>query len=192
MRISRIRPDRGFSLMELMVTIAVLAITLAIAVPSFSGVIGNSKLRGQVGELQAALSYARTEAIRQNRNVVFCHSNNGINCTIPSNAGWEGWLVGTAGAVLANPQVPALRTGIIAAAPMKVTSGPNLQAATANHAIRFTPQGLARTFTGNTPISDLIKVCFASAATNPNTRDILFSSGGRNRIVATDNAGSCP
>jgi len=191
-RTSWIRRDKGFSLMELMVTISVLAIILAVAVPSFSGVIGNSKLRGQVSELQAALNYARTEAIRQNRNVVFCHSNNGINCTIPVNNSWEGWLVGTAGAVLANPVVPVLRTGVIAAAPMKISSGPNLQASSANHAIRFTPQGLARTFATNAPLSDLIQVCIASAATNPNIRDIVFSSGGRNRIVATDNAGACP
>ncbi len=192
MRTSRIRPDRGFSLMELMIAIAILAIVIAIAVPSFSGVIGDSKLRGQVSELQAALSYARTEAIRQNRNVVFCHSNNGINCTIPPEAGWEGWLVSTAGPVLANPVTPALRTGIIAAAPMKISSGPNLQVASANHAIRFTPQGLARTFAVNTPLSDLIRVCIASTSTKPNTRDIQFNSGGRNRIVATDNAGICP
>jgi len=190
-RTSRIRPDSGFSLMELMVTITVLAIVLAVAVPSFSGVIGNSKLRGQVSELQAALSYARTEAIRQNRNVVFCHSNNGINCTIPINDAWEGWLVSTAGPNLVSPVVPALRTGIIAAAPMKISSGPILKAATANHAILFTPQGLARTFTTNVPLSDLIRVCIASTSTNPNTRDIQFSSGGRNRIVAFDNAGIC-
>lgn len=192
MRTSRIRPDSGFSLMELMVTITVLAIVLAVAVPSFSGVIGNSKLRGQASELQAALSYARSEAIRQNLNVVFCHSDNGINCTIPVNNAWEGWLVSTAGANLQSPVVPALRTGIIAAAPMKVSSGPILEAANANHAIRFTPQGLARTFTANAPLSDLIRVCIASAATDPNIREIQFSSGGRNRVVASDNAGTCP
>lgn len=191
MRISRIRPGRGFSLMELMVTIAVMAVVLAIAVPSFGGIIGNSKLRGQVSELQAALSYARSEAIRQNRNVVFCHSNNGTNCTIPPESGWEGWLVATAGPVLANPVAPALRVGIIDTAPMKISSGPSLGATSANHAIRFTPQGLARTFSTNTPLSDLIRVCMASASINPNTRDIEFNSGGRNRVVATDNAGVC-
>lgn len=190
MRTSRIRPEHGFSLMELLVTIAVIAITVAIAVPSFTGVIGNSKLRGQAGEIQTALNYARTEAIRLNQSVVFCHSNNGINCTVPSATGWEGWLVSAAGAALATPAVPALRTGIIAATPMRVTSGPNLTLST--HAIRFTPQGLARGFANNVPLSDLIRVCLAQASVDPNTRDIVFNSGGRSRIVATDNAGVCP
>lgn len=192
MRMSRTKPNSGFTLMELMVTIAVLAITLAIAVPSFSGVIGNSKLRGQAGELQAAISYARTEAIRLNRNVVFCHSNNGINCTIPPVSGWEGWLVSASTPVLANPEIPALRTGLIAVLPMRISSGNILGAPAANHAILFNPQGLARTFATNAPLSDLIRVCITSAATNPNTREIQFNSGGRSRIVSSDNAGTCP
>ncbi|RVU41772.1 prepilin-type N-terminal cleavage/methylation domain-containing protein [Rheinheimera riviphila] len=190
MRISRIRADRGFSLMELMVTIAVLAITLAIAVPSFSGVIGESKLRSQAGEIQSALTFARTEAIRLNRSVVFCHSNNGTNCTVPAATGWEGWLVSAAGAALAAPVLPVSRTGVIPAAPMRISSGPNLTAAT--HAIRFTPQGLARGFANNIPLSDLIRVCITQESVNPNTREIQFSSGGRSRVVATDNAGTCP
>lgn len=176
--------------MELMVTIAVLAITLAIAVPSFSGVIGESKLRSQAGEIQTALAYARTEAIRLNRSVVFCHSSNGETCSAPASTGWEGWLVSTAGAALATPAVPALRTGIVEAAPMRISSGPNLAAA--SHAIRFTPQGLARGFANNIPLSDLIRVCITQEAVNPNTREIQFSSGGRSRVVASDNGGSCP
>lgn len=192
MRISRIRPGLGFSLMELLITISVLAITIAIAVPSFSGVIGNSKLRSQVSEIQTALTYARTEAIRLNRSVVFCHSNNGTNCTVPPATGWEGWLVSAAGATLATPALPILRTGIIAQAPMRISSGDGLPLAQANHAIRFTPQGFARGFDNNIPLSDTIQVCLAQKSVNPNTREIQFSSGGRSRVVATDNAGICP
>lgn len=190
MRISKIRLEEGFSLMELLVTVAVLAITLSIALPSFSAVVGESKLRSQANEIQSALTFARTEAIRLNRSVVFCHSNNGINCTAPAASGWEGWLVSAAGAALATPAVPASRTGIIPPAPMRISSGVNLTAS--NHAIRFTPQGLARGFANNIPLSDTIRVCITQAAVNPNTREIQFSSGGRSRVVVSDNAGSCP
>jgi type IV fimbrial biogenesis protein FimT len=188
-RTSRISVEFGFNLLELIVTTAVMAITLAIAIPSFNGVIGTSKLRSQANEIQSALTYARTEAIRLNQSVVFCHSNNGINCTEPADTGWEGWLVSPAGGAIAAPVLPVLRFGILDAAPMRITSGEDL--AGASHVVRFTPQGLARGFANNTPLSDFIRVCLAQESVNPNTRDIQFNSGGRSRIVATDNAGTC-
>jgi type IV fimbrial biogenesis protein FimT len=61
------RPNRlrGFTLIELMVTIAVLAILLAVAVPSFQRASMNARLSAQTNELIASLKEARSEAARR-------------------------------------------------------------------------------------------------------------------------------
>ncbi len=61
----------GFSLLELMVAVAVLMAGLTIVVPGISQVIQSNKLAGTSSELQLALTYARMEAIRQNRGILF-------------------------------------------------------------------------------------------------------------------------
>jgi type IV fimbrial biogenesis protein FimT len=181
--------QRGVTLIELMVTMAVLAIGLAVAVPAFSSLIGGNKLSGQVQEIRTALVYARSEAIRLNQPVVFCHSNNNMTCTPVSASGWEGWIVQTAAIANGAPVVPALRSGIFPAAPLKISSDVNLTAA--GNSIRFTAQGLARMPLNNTPLSGQIRICMAQKQTNPNIRDLQFDSGGRILVVSSDAAGVC-
>lgn len=59
--------NAGFTLVEMMVTIAVLAITLAIAVPSFQNFINKGRLVGAAEQVSADLKYARSEALQRNR-----------------------------------------------------------------------------------------------------------------------------
>lgn len=61
----------GFTLIELMITIAVLAILAAIALPSFQSTLERLRVNGAAENFFADLQYARSEAIKQNRNVLF-------------------------------------------------------------------------------------------------------------------------
>jgi type IV fimbrial biogenesis protein FimT len=60
---------RGFTLLELMVAIAVLAILATVGVPSFNELIQNNRVTTQTNELVSALNFARTDAIKRGRNV---------------------------------------------------------------------------------------------------------------------------
>lgn len=79
-RMSRGNTTSGFTLIELMVTIAVLAVVLAIAVPSFKGVIQSNRVATSTNEIIATLSLARSEAIRNSRGSGVCASADGSEC----------------------------------------------------------------------------------------------------------------
>lgn len=61
----------GFTLVELMVTVSVLAILLMIGVPSMTDWIRNNEVRAVANTLQSGLRTAQTEALRRSRQVVF-------------------------------------------------------------------------------------------------------------------------
>jgi type IV fimbrial biogenesis protein FimT len=62
---------RGFTLVELMIGLALLAILLGLAAPSFSTMIQNSRVRGVAESVSSGLSLARAEAIKRNARVEF-------------------------------------------------------------------------------------------------------------------------
>ncbi|MHB1706091.1 MAG: GspH/FimT family pseudopilin [Acidithiobacillus sp.] len=61
--------QRGLTLVELVVTIAIAAILMAIAMPSFSTFLVNSRIKNAAGRLQQDLQWARAEAIKENQVV---------------------------------------------------------------------------------------------------------------------------
>ena len=65
------RAARGFTLIELMTTIAVIGILLVASVPTMRGVIENSRIRSVSESLKYGLMLARTEAVRRNTRVAF-------------------------------------------------------------------------------------------------------------------------
>ncbi|MDQ7983357.1 GspH/FimT family pseudopilin [Pseudomonas sp. G34] len=87
------RFTRGFTLIELMVTIAVLAIVISIAAPSFSNILRDNRTLAMTNELQGAIQLARSEAVKRRSNVVICRRNAaGDDCD--NSADWAaGWLI---------------------------------------------------------------------------------------------------
>lgn len=61
--------QKGFTLIELMVTIAVLAVVLSIGIPSFNTLINNNRVASQINRFVVALNYARSEAIKRREDI---------------------------------------------------------------------------------------------------------------------------
>lgn len=86
------RAGRGFTLVELLATVAVMGVLAVVAVPSMTSIIDSIKLSSASNVFVAGLHLARSEAIKRNSRVVLCKTLDGIACT-PAG-GWEqGWIV---------------------------------------------------------------------------------------------------
>ena len=88
----------GFTMIELMITLVVLAVVLGIGVPNLHSFIQNSRITTQSNNLIGALAVARSEAIKHNKPVVLCRSADPAAATPACASGgtgtWEtGWLV---------------------------------------------------------------------------------------------------
>lgn len=79
---------RGFTLVEMMVTVAVIAIVTAIAVPAFSKMISHNRLVSSSNEMIAALQLARAEALTRRSSTVLCASNDGTTCSGSMGSRW--------------------------------------------------------------------------------------------------------
>lgn len=83
---------RGFTLIELMIVVAVVAILVVVGVPALRDTLIRSRLSGEVQEFYGTLALARSEAIKRGLPVSICKSNNGTGCTVGS-AWRDGWIV---------------------------------------------------------------------------------------------------
>lgn len=75
----RTREPSGFTLVELMVVVALLAIFSAIAVPSFNRLINNNRTQSSANELQALMQYARGYAVENRTDVSVCFAAGGLS-----------------------------------------------------------------------------------------------------------------
>lgn len=86
------RRASGFSLIELMVSVAVLVLVVLVAPPAFDAMFLNSRLNTYATDFMAAAQTARSEAIKRNARVLLCVSSDGATCTTGNN--WQaGWIV---------------------------------------------------------------------------------------------------
>ena len=71
---------RGFTLIELIITLTIVAILSTIAAPSMTSFVQNNRLRTQVNDLVVDLSFARSEATKQKLNIGICTGTVGGGC----------------------------------------------------------------------------------------------------------------
>lgn len=121
----------GFTLIELMVTLLVLAILLTIAIPSFRTFILNNRLSTDVDSLVNALNYTRSIALTNNSNVLICPFS-AANSTACGNNWGAGWIVVTQ---------PSTGTGVLIKSQQNASTGPTIGAN--NNSITFNFLGLA-------------------------------------------------
>jgi len=101
------RVSQGFTLIELMVVLAVMGIFAAIAVPSFSKLIHKNSVSAAANELFGLLQYARGEAVTRSTNVT-------IKAPSSSNTAWNGDVaVTTAAETLRQIGAGGFQSGVV-------------------------------------------------------------------------------
>jgi len=85
------KTNKAFTLVELMVTLAVFGIIVVMGVPSFTSYTRTNRLATETNSLVGAINYARSEAVKRRSHVSVCQSSDGATCT---DSGWQaGWIV---------------------------------------------------------------------------------------------------
>jgi type IV fimbrial biogenesis protein FimT len=73
--------QKGFTLIELMMTVTIAGIVLVVALPNFMTMIADSRSAALGEDFASALNYARSEAVKRRTRVSLCASSNGTTCT---------------------------------------------------------------------------------------------------------------
>ncbi|URX61073.1 GspH/FimT family pseudopilin [Luteibacter anthropi] len=86
----------GFTILELMATLVIAAILLAIALPAFKSGLRRSAVANAVNSIQADTQFARGQAASQHRFVSICRSTTGTACNAAASSPFDydaGWIV---------------------------------------------------------------------------------------------------
>jgi type IV fimbrial biogenesis protein FimT len=167
----------GFTLMELLVTIVVVGILAALAVPAFNSFVLNDRVIGQINSLVGSFNYARSEAIKQHLSagVTVCPSSDGKTCN--NTTAWGGgWIVLNNDPSLAGP--PPSPLAIIQYVP--AFGGTNTVTA-----VNAGATGVTYQYNGtvNNPVT--IRICDIRGAAY--ARDVEVNATGR--VAASQKAG---
>lgn len=174
----------GFTLVELMVAIAVLAIMAGLAVPSFQATVNANRLTGSTNELVNALQTARMEAIRRNQRTTVCLSANPDaatpSCSTTSPTGWLVFVDADRNNLYGTGDTLLLKSS--ASASVRIAASPAIAGRVAYHS-----DGLARD-ASNTLLNGVIDLCIATTQPAENTRHLSIGSGSRISVASATSA----
>lgn len=177
---------RGFTLTELMITLTVMVILVAIAIPSFNRLILSNRLTTTANDMVGAINSARMEAVKRNAATQFCGSTTVINTTDTL-----GTACGTqTGAVLLllNGTSPATTATVLA--PLSGLTGSIQLSSAGAQALRFNGSGLAQAPGTSTLFATTVAdICTASMSTN-NHVAIKMTAGSI--LQTSTSSGTCP
>lgn len=90
------KKNTGFTIIELMIVVALMAIFLSLAAPSMSNIIKNNHLATQANAFVTAMQLARSEAIKRGAGVAVTATDS----SVASNEWGRGWSVSASGTTL--------------------------------------------------------------------------------------------
>ena len=83
--------QRGLTLIELIIVLAILSVLFHLAAPSFQNIGANSRMTSHINTMVSSFNYARNEAVKRHHNVVICPNDDGSCARQPH---WHnGWLM---------------------------------------------------------------------------------------------------
>jgi type IV fimbrial biogenesis protein FimT len=174
--------QRGFTLLELMTTISVVALLVSIGLPSMTSVVRSNRIVADTNELVATIYMARSEAMNDVVQVTICKSSDQVNCD--NGASWQdGWIV------FADTDEDEVRDLLgtpetLIYAHEKLSGSNTLQSASFGNWIAFRPNGMA---IGSTANAGVFSLCHSGSSYG---RDISVNRTG-SPSVAQAGEGSC-
>ena len=198
----------GFTLIELMITLAIVGFLLMVGVPSLKTFMQGNQLIASTNELISALHVARSEAIKLNTRVSVCESSNGKTCA--TTGSWKsGWIVFVDGVFVDGSAIPGdlVGTGVACADDTNTDCLLRIHDAISDQLLSvaavdaggvsvssftFTSRGLPKGTNGAAQ-SGVFSLCSFDSSDNViNSRAVILSLSGRVRVSDNQAVISCP